>query len=103
MAVDGDGQRGRVGGETRGDGVVDGVGQRLAVVKAVHGGVGVIERIGVGAIRVNHERAKHAVASDGGTDVAVGPFDLGDGLRTGAAGVVVEDVAGRGVGRSGVF
>src|SRR3954469_5733777 len=103
MAVDGDRQRAGVCGETRGDGVVDEVGQHAAVIEVVHGGVRVVEGVGVSTVGIDVERAEAVLAGNVHPDVIRLACNRGNGLGAGAARVVVEDVAGRGVGSGGVF
>ena len=61
-AVDGDGDGCGAGVAVRvGDGVGEGVGQRLAGLQRGHGGVGIVQRVAVGAVRVQRDGAIGAI------------------------------------------
>ncbi len=98
-AVDGDGQRRRRGGAGRvAHGVVEDVGQGVGrLPQRLHGGVGLVHRVGEGAGGIEDEAAVSAGESRAERSVRRAEADRGDGLGVAriGIGVVGEDVAGR--------
>src|SRR5947208_3362631 len=96
---------GRASGRESVEVMVGGVGRGIGeggsvVVQRVDSGVGVVQRIGVGAVGIDFEGAE--LAGDIGGDAGGLAIHGGYGLGAGAASVVGEDIAGGGV-RRGVF
>src|SRR4051812_31551514 len=101
MTIDRDGERAGEALSAVAGRVSHGVGQRRAVVvQRVDRGIGVVERVGIGAVGVDFERAE--LAGDIGADASSLPVDGGFPFGAAGAGVVGQHIAGGGVG-SGVF